>query len=147
MNERMMGVEQNIQKEFASIQEPIDVQEKIADVKRKIIIETDDAKREVLHTQYAALLQYQKALSLPERPGAATDSSDGLHRLAEPWREKMYPGILAADAMKVRPYDAPEETPSPKIANNVVPIRNTDATPVMARKPRQSSNDQEQAAK
>ncbi len=142
-----MGVEQNIQKEFASIQEPIDVQEKIADVKREIIIETDDARREVLHTQYAALLQYQKALSLPDRPSAAIDSSDGLHRLAEPWKEKMYPGILAADAMKVRPYDAPEETLAPKTTNNVVPIRNPDATPVMVRKPRATVEDQEQAAK
>ncbi len=142
-----MEVGRNIQKEFASIQEPIDVREKIADVKRKIIIETDDAAREALHTQYAVLLQYQKALSLPERPSAAADSSDGLHRLAEPWKEKMYPGILAADAMKVRPYDAPEETLAPKTTNNVVLIRNPDATPVMVRKPRVTVEDQEQAAK
>lgn len=88
-----------------------DLQEEILRVRKQLESAKDDDERQKLHARYLVLREYQKAIKPPE--STSSTSLDSLQsvpdRLAEPWKEKIYPDILTADAMKVLPYEASGE--------------------------------------
>lgn len=105
----------------------IDLHDEILHVRKQLESATDDDERQKLQAQRTVLREYQKAIQPPE--SVSSVSLDSLQnvpdRLAEPWKEKMHPDILTADAMKVLPYGASEESEPKKEKNFVAhPISN-----------------------
>jgi len=111
--DRRAAMEAKIAEKLSTVKGFEDTSERIANIEHRLVKETSlsDRDREELEIERAAFLRYREAINLPESLSSMSLHSlqDGPGRLAEPWKEKMYPDILTADAMKVRRYEAPDE--------------------------------------
>ncbi len=134
---RKSAMEAQIDAAFSNIRAPIDLAKAIADVKNRIVSETDDAERQRLSIQYAALMKYERAINTPTAPEpTAQKDLQGIPRLSNVVDEIRHPDFKEAEKVRVQKIDEPESVKEKKLAVHSTPRpESLEGTPVYVKRP------------